>query len=412
MQLGFLSPLFDRPGPWASVYVDTKIASEDAAARQELTARGAAERLQSQGADERTCRAVLDALEGLERTAHPPGRALFAQNGEIVLDTPLAAPPQGGGAEACWEPLPHIGPLVELVDDEGSCLVAYIDRTGADFALHGPLGTRRAGHLDGEDWPVHRTPTGDWSERKFQNAVENTWEHNAAAVAEAVESRMAQTGAELLVLAGDRRECRAVHDRLSRKLQDRTVEAEHGTRAAGANADAGNRLLDEEVDGARHEHLMHHLSEVMDDFRARRVPSDDGLLGAAEGVPALVEAARERRIGTLLVRPDGADLHREVWVGPDTDQLAVRRSEVHYLGESEPWSARADDALLRSAAMTGAEVIRVPAAEEGAPTPAGRAPEGSGPSGLPAGGLGALLRWPYGGAPEGGGEGGGQHATR
>ncbi len=259
---------------------------------------------------------------------------------------------------------------------------------------------------------MHRTATGDWSERSFHNAVENTWERNAAAVAQAAESRMAQTGAETLVLAGDRRECRAVHDRLPRMLRERTVEAEHGGRSAGGNADAGHRLLDEEVEEVRSAHLWHHVSEVMNDFLARRVPSDDGLLGAAEGVPALIEAAREHRIGTLLVRPDGADLHREVWVGPGSDQLAVRRSEVHYLGESEPWSTRADDALLRSAAMTGAEVLCVPTPGEGAPTPAGRAAEGSGGVGLPAGGLGALLRWPYGGAPEGGGEGGGQHATR
>jgi hypothetical protein len=411
MQLGFLSPLFDRPGPWASVYVDTKIASEDAAARQELTARGASERLESQGADGRTCRAVFDALCDLERSADPPGRALFAQDGVVVLDTPLAAPPPGGGAEACWEALPHVGPLVELVDDEGTCLVAYIDRTGADFELHGPLGARGAGRLDGEDWPVHRTPTGDWSERTFQNAVENTWEHNAAAVAEAVVSRMADSGAEVLVLAGDRRECRAVHDRLPPPLRERTVEAEHGVRGGGSNTVAGHRLLDEEVEGARAEHLRHRVAGVIDDFRTRRVPNDDGLLGAAEGVPALVEAAREHRISTLLVRPDGADLHREVWVGPDTDQVAVRRNEVHYLGESEPWSARADDALLRSAAMTGAEVVCVRPSGRGAPTPAGRADEGGGVS-VPTGGLGALLRWPYGGAPEGGGEGGGQHATR
>jgi release factor family 2 len=398
MQLGFLSPLFDRSGPWASVYVDTRIASEDAAARQELTARGAAERLQNQGADARTCRVVQDALAGLDRSGHPPGRALFAHDGEIVLDTALTAPPPGGGADACWEALPHVGPLIDLVDDEGSCLVAYVDRTGADFALRGPLGTQDAGRLDGEDWPVHRTPTGDWSERKFQNAVENTWEHNAASIARAIEAKAAETGAETLVLAGDRRECRAVHDRLPRRLRERTVEARHGSRAAGGNAEAGHRLLDEEVEDARAEHLRHHVTEVMDDFLARRVPSDEGTLGAAEGVPALVEAAREHRIGTLLLRPDGADLHREVWVGPDTDQLAVRRNEVHYLGESEPWSARADDALLRSAAMTGAEVLRIPADDPGARTPAG--------------GLGALLRWPYGGAPEGGGEGGGQHATR
>ena len=405
MQLGFLSPLFDRPGPWASVYVDTMIASEDAATRQELTARGAAERLQNQGADARTWRAVQDALGGLERSAHPPGHALFAHDGEIVLDVPLTAAPPGGEADACWETLPHVGPLIELVDDEGTCLVAYVDRTGADFALHGPLGTRDAGGLEGEDWPIHRTPTGDWSERKFQNSVENTWEHNAAAVARAIEAKTVQTGAETLVLAGDRRECRAVHDRLPRSLRERTVEARHGSRAAGSNAEAGRRLLDKEVEEVRAEHLRHHVTEVMDDFLARRVPAGDGTLGAAEGVPALVEAAREHRIGTLLVSPEGADLHREVWVGPDSDQLAVRRNEVHYLGESEPWSARADDALLRSAAMTGAEVLRVPAADPGART-------SDGGSRFPAGGLGALLRWPSGGAPEKGGEGGGQHATR
>jgi hypothetical protein len=48
--------------------------------------------------------------------------------------------------------------------------------------------------------------------------------------------------------------------------------------------------------------------------------------------------------------------------------------------------ARADDALLRSAAATGAEALTV-----------ARGPETS--DGLPAGGLGAVLRWPYDSGP-------------
>ncbi|GHI29725.1 hypothetical protein Sdagh_14550 [Streptomyces daghestanicus] len=100
-------------------------------------------------------------------------------------------------------------------------------------------------------------------------------------------------------------------------------------------------------------------------------------------MPALVEAAREHRIDELLVIPDGPDTHREVWIGEDADQLAVRRTELKTLGEQNSWAARADDALLRSAVMTGAPAISV--------LPA--LPDTEDRQDTPVGGLGALLRW-------------------
>ncbi|MGV9253104.1 hypothetical protein [Streptomyces sp. NPDC003697] len=102
---------------------------------------------------------------------------------------------------------------------------------------------------------------------------------------------------------------------------------------------------------------------------------------AVEGVPALVEAARGHRIDTLLIRPDGPEVSRETWVAAEPDQPAGRRTGAQILGESDPVAVRADDALLRSAVATDADVVPVPAEEDG--------PE------LPAGGLGALLRWTY-----------------
>jgi hypothetical protein len=62
-------------------------------------------------------------------------------------------------------------------------------------------------------------------------------------------------------------------------------------------------------------------------------------------------------------------------------QGAVRRADTRYLGDPHPVPARADDALLRSAVATGAEVVRIPGPAEGGDD-------------LPVGGLGALLRWP------------------
>ncbi len=87
-------------------------------------------------------------------------------------------------------------------------------------------------------------------------------------------------------------------------------------------------------------------------------------------------------------------------MGDEPDQVAVRRNDARRPGRSQPVSARADDALLRAAVATGAEVVSV----------APLADEPGTPDGLPVGGLGALLRWPYGG-PSAGGSTGGQPPT-
>ena len=368
MDLAFLHPLYEHPGPWASVYVDTSRHTEVTPHERSLVARAAADRLAEQGADEATCRAVRATLEELGHSAEPHGRAVFATGGEVVLDPHLAASPPGTMSPH-WSALPHTAPLLDLAGEDPVCVVAYIDRRGAAFELRGALGTRDAGSVAGQQWPVHRTSTIDWSERHFQLRVENTWEHNAAEIADALTVCQDETRADLLILVGDDRERRAVHERLPQRLHDRTVETRAGT---------GSRLLDEEVERARAEHVHRRAAEDLERFKAARAPDTDGNVGAVEGVPALIEAAREHRIDELLIRPDGPDTRREVWVGEDSDQLAVRRTETKPLGEARPWSARADDALLRSVVATGAPALSVTAA---------------GPEDAPVGGLGALLRW-------------------
>ncbi|MEV6958689.1 Vms1/Ankzf1 family peptidyl-tRNA hydrolase [Streptomyces sp. NPDC051207] len=123
---------------------------------------------------------------------------------------------------------------MELSDQDPVCLVAYIDRTGADFELRGATGPRDAGRLEGRQPPVHRTASADWSERHFQLKVENTWEHNAGEIAEALSAAYDECGAELVVLVGDTRERPAVHERLPDAVREVTVETEHGGRAAGS----------------------------------------------------------------------------------------------------------------------------------------------------------------------------------
>ncbi|OII62482.1 hypothetical protein BJP40_00325 [Streptomyces sp. CC53] len=377
MQLAYLTSLYDRPGPWASVYLDTSRMDESARWRMELQARNACDDLAAQGADEATVQAVHEALASWPRPPGEAGRAVFASHGRVVLDPSLSVRPSAP-AQVYWSSLPRVGPLLDLAAREPVCLVAYIDRTGADLELRSAIGEMRLRTVTGREWPIHRTSQNTWSVRHWQLGVENTWEQNAAEVADAIAECVADTGADLVVLAGDPRERRSVFDRLPGECRSVTVETEHGGRGAGAS----RVRLDEDVQEARQRLLRHNEEAELDRFRSVRAPEGGKAAGAAaaEGLPALVEAAREHRIMELLIRSEGPDAHRQVWVGAEPDQVAVRRSESQYLGDTEPVPARADDALLRAAVSAGAEVLRVrPELEDD----------------LPVGGLGALLRWPY-----------------
>ncbi|MBO1330503.1 Vms1/Ankzf1 family peptidyl-tRNA hydrolase [Streptomyces sp. VRA16 Mangrove soil] len=362
MDLSHLTPLCERPGPWASVYVDTSAHSESTALERSVEATAVQRTLKTAGADDETCRAVRTAVDEMRHTREPVGRALFATQGEVVLDLPLSTPPT---ASAQWAPMPRTTPLLDLAGEDPLCLIAHIDRKGAELDLHSAREDRHLGEVSGDQWPVHRAGRNNWAERHFQLRVENTWEHNATEMARALETCQADTRAELILLVGDDRECAAVRDKLPKALRERTVRCRHG---------AGSRSLGMEIARIQAEHVAYRADRSVGDFAAAR--GRDG--AAASGVPAVVDAARQHRLAELLVRSDGPDTHREVWVGADPDQLATRRTDAVALGAAEPVSARADDALMRCAAAGGASALSV----------AGAVP-GSGPPG----GLGALLRW-------------------
>ncbi|MEV5493011.1 hypothetical protein AB0L47_34410 [Streptomyces bobili] len=60
-----------------------------------------------------------------------------------MLSHRLSRPPQR--LIAGWAPLPRLTPLLELSSQDPVCLVAYIDRTGADFERRGAAGPQDAG---------------------------------------------------------------------------------------------------------------------------------------------------------------------------------------------------------------------------------------------------------------------------
>ncbi|MBW5486439.1 baeRF2 domain-containing protein [Streptomyces bambusae] len=380
MDLGFLKPLYASQGPWASVYVETTRATEDAQQIQQLRNRTVASQLIDAGADAYAVRAVADRLAQEPVSAAPPGRALFAAGGEVLLDIPLARPPVS--TEATWSVLPHLTPLAQLRGEEPSCLVAYIDRTGADLELHDGHRRMPVGETRGKEWQGrgHRSIPEDRYEWHYRNKVENAWNETADIIAAELVRQMPQTGAQLLILAGDARERRAVHDRLPVQLREAAVEIDSGSRSPGAS----RSVLDREISQVRETFARNRLDSVLERFRKgrgrpgehRASTVDTGPGEAAEGVPAVVDALRTHQAATLLLTPDGSDAGRAVWIGPGADDVAVQRGQARAMGVEKPVQARADDALLRSAVAAGCEVLVVPESMPG-----------------PAGGLGAVLRW-------------------
>lgn len=393
MDLTFLNPVLHHPGPWASAYAASAGPGQDAAAQQELTAREVRNQLASQGAPEETRNVVYEELCAL--APEESGRAVFAAGGTTHLMVSLhSAPPR---PEAQWGALPHLAPLLERTGAEHTCLVAYIDRKGADFELRTPYRSKDLGHAEGQDWPLHQTASGDPSEIHFQQAVENTWEHNAARTAEELAEVAASTRPDVVLLVGEDRQRTAVHDKLPVALRALTTQTDRGGRAAGARS----RLLDDEISALLSDQEHQEAVGTLERFEAGRA-NGGGAAVAVEDIASLLEAAREHRVETLLLRPGGPDTNTEVWVGEEPDQLALRRTDTKYLGEPEPAPARADDALLRAVAATGgtAIVLNTPYADpdatlagNGDSDAEGATEPGAPDHDVPVGGLGAVLRW-------------------
>jgi Bacterial archaeo-eukaryotic release factor family 2 len=337
MRLDFLRPVYEAAGPFASVYVDTSRATEDAAHAVALRWRGAGEELTAAGCDQRTVDALGEVVTDPDRAA--PGRAAFAASGQVVYTEALPRPPVR--PMTVWAPLPYILPLLAERDEPVPHVRVLVDREGADITA---LGAHR--HDDttvrGQTWPIQKVREGGWSEARYQRSAVETWKHNAKQVARAVEEEAAACGAEMIIIGGDERACEMLIDHLSTAVRDRAVVAAHGGRSPGAS----DRTWDAEVNSLLHEKLDARRRSQIEAFREGHGKGD-----AVAGLGNVAVALRAGQVDTLLF--DGAP-EGELWCGPEPLQLAASQRELNDLGASEAVRAPAADAVIRAAVTTAA----------------------------------------------------------
>ncbi len=291
--------------------------------------------------------ALITLVDGaLERREHDdaPGLLLVATEEALLLDAASTRPPDR--AEVHLGPTPQLlGALAATRTDIGHAAV-LIDRVGADVWYRSGVGDPvEAAQVEGDDLHVHRGHPGGWSQRRFQQRAENTWESNARlAVDEVVE--MLPADVDVIVVGGD-------------------------VRAAGFFAEhlpSGYQLV--EVDGSRssdHDAFLEAVDTEIRSHAARCVDDEVAVvrdaIGAGGGLSGheVLDALGQGRVDRLLVVDDSQAADRAMRMFDFSVPMVIDPSvATRPDGAAE---APMTDGAVALAVARGTDVVVVPSTE-------------------------------------------------
>ncbi|MFU8875874.1 Vms1/Ankzf1 family peptidyl-tRNA hydrolase [Micromonospora sp. SL4-19] len=342
MQLSFLRPLYDRPGPWCSVYLDASRDTHDSRPAVDLRWRSLKGHLLEQGADLVTIEAVEEVIRRHAPMPGDYGLALFATRGRVVLTEYLSAPPLRDLAS--WSAVPHTMPLVAQRGEQVAWVRVLADRTGADAVAVSAGGVPRRAHVKGrESYQLRRVRPGGWSQSRYQRAAMEAWHHNAGDAAAATAELADKVGADVVVVAGDIRATGMIAAQLPERWQDVLVRTDAGARTGGADPAAMDDLT------------VQTIAEVVDQRIAAALDRFGMQEDVGAGLDAVVSALQRNQVDTMLI-VDDASADGELWVGPEPTEIATDPRQLEAMSVADPQRVRADAALLRALVGTDAEL--------------------------------------------------------
>ncbi len=361
-----LEPLKGVAPPFASVAVDasrvSRATGDDPAPRWEQQAR----RLRELGAPEDTITALAEAVMAQTGMGGEHTRVAVASGSRVVLD--LVLPDRPARDECLFGPVPHLMPVARALADAVPYAVVRLDRAGADLELVGPYGgTDRTEVVEGGHDVLHKVPGGGWSQRRYQERVEDSTARNVGHVVERLSQVVRRERPQLVLVTGEDEAMAELRGHAPPELSDRLVVLDSGGRAAGTDAEAEQ----EAIDAALHDYREQTRRELLDTF-AEQISRQQR---AVEGLAPVVEALRRGQVDRLLLHDDPTSTLR-LWVGEQPLQLGMTRQDSIEAGAAAPTEVRADAALTWALVGSDAEITLVPQDEVSLE-----------------GGIGALLRW-------------------
>jgi hypothetical protein len=331
--------------PSASVYLrEPSRRPADSGEDMLLRRRAIATTLRGQGADDATVAAVDGSLDGLP---YPVESALFAMSGQ----TRLAQPVPGAVAQdnASFGAPAKVAPLLSWLHEHPAHVVVLTDRTGADItstpagALQGVTRT-----VTGPDDEIERNAPGGWAQARYQRRAEDSWQHNASAVAGAVAAELAGTQSNLVILAGDVRARQLLTDQLTRFGVPPEIELIPGGRSPDGSAARRPAAIRE----ALRSYSDRQAQATIERFNEARGQQGTAVVGEQATFAALAAA----RVQTLLVADDPAD-NRIAWF----DAAGWCGSDPTEPRPADAMSGPLVDIAIRAALQSNAQVLVLPA---------------------------------------------------
>lgn len=352
MRLGFLQSVYEQQGPFATVYLDTSGDAEDAGKAIQLRWRSAREQLVSQGAGNGALQAIDEELREPQLRAGQRGEVIVANEDGVVLVDELPQPPGDlpDDERSYVGPLPDLFPYLRMRGARIPHLIAVVDHQGADITEVNATLRSRSTAVEGDSTLLHKSGTtgGAGTEATQQNAVEESWKHNASEVADEISKRAAAIGAEAIVLAGDPQQRTLVRDHVRKGMQPMIVETEASHRDRKASDEGLRREVSETIESI----VAERTTDVVHDFERERGERSR----ATEGWESTVAALQHGQVETLLrAVPDNSERPAHLYVGPGNADIATTASELG--GGAEP--APADSALVRALVDTSASLVLV-----------------------------------------------------
>src|SRR5919202_1530895 len=188
------------------------------------------------------------------------------------------------------------------------------DLTG--YRREGPEVHREAG---GDDYPIRKPNAGGWSQRRYQERAEHTWERNAADAADQVAKLARRVDARVIVAAGEERALTLLQEALPQEFAERVVVV-----SAGRSQDGSEQSFEEQARVAVELAVNADTDTLLEKFREEIGQQDR----AVEGVEATLGALAMAAVDVLMLGPDDPDDGRTAWFGPDPTQVALREDDL------------------------------------------------------------------------------------
>ena len=200
VSLDDLRPLTDADGPFLTVLLPAPSRHADAAERFAIRCKNALKEVSSEWpADD--LQVFEQELAALPHDAGASAIVIRALGGpthvEFVDDEVEPRLFEG--------PLPRLAPVIEARQRTIAHVVVDADKAGAGINAFDGGQVLDSEIVQGDTEHIHRGHPGGWSQRRFQQRAENTWDENADDIAEAADELARRVEARLVAVAGPAR---------------------------------------------------------------------------------------------------------------------------------------------------------------------------------------------------------------